>query len=363
MIYTRNGKKIEFFFLTGEDFNSKEYYNFINSTEYRKFMHITASTDLFTWWKNRINYYKSLYSLKILGVKIDGLFVGQSCAVQVYAIVNNQRKEFWWSVDTFLLSNCRGLGIGKELQKILHMSLPNFSSAWYTPINGAIKRKCGAHGIFDIWFNYYPVSSAVTVFGDLCFRKLFKCPIPLRISVPFFYSGLNSISIDIRLKGYKVMEILYSELGCKESVFMEGVLAAKDFHIERSERFLKWKYQNLRVGYHMLNIAKEGRTEAIVAFSNIYDSRFDEVPIKCVTIYDMVIHPESKLTEKQLMLYIAQWYKKRKEKFDGFQMLSKVVGYWGKICYPFNACPVLSTLPGEYPNSYLTFADQDMDQI
>lgn len=362
MRYIKNGKNIEISFLTERDLLDPSFIEFVNSDEYRSFMHVDDSVDLYAQRMDRFNYYKSLYAFKILGVKIDGRFVGQSCAFQTIAVVNNERKEWWWGIDTYLFSECRGLGIGKVLQKILHESLPNFSSAWYTPINGIIKRKLGAHAIFDIWFNYYPVSSAVTVFLDLCCRKLLKRSFPIRLSLPFFYAKLNTLFVDSCLRNYQISEVTYDLLGKEESVFMENALKSKNFHIERSEHFLKWRYKNLKENYHMLRIEKYGKLEAIVSFSEIYNSKFDVVPIKCVTIYDMVIAPTSQLSEKQVFLYIIFWYKERKLNFDGVQMLGQI-HYFGKIYYPFHACSVLSTLSGKYSDCYLTFADQDMDQI
>lgn len=361
MKYTKNGKEIELFFLSDEDIDSSDYRKFINSDEFRKFMRC-PDDDLHAIRKKKIEYYKSLYDFKILCVRVDGVIVGQSCALKNYAMANGEKVDWWWSVDTYLMSACRGLGVGKNLQKVLHDSLPNFSSAWYTPINGIVKQKCGAHGIFDIWFNYYPVSSAITVFGDLCFRKLFKCPIPLRLSATRFYSWLNGLFIDSKLKNYVITEIPYEELDDSVSAFMESQLLKKDFHIIRSTNFLKWKYNSLKAGYHMLRFEKDGRTAAIISFSNIYVSGFDAVPINGVTIYDHVIADDCNITLKQLLLYVVRWYKVRNEKFDGFQMLERI-SYISRMCYPFHACPVLTTLKGNYPNSYLTFIDQDMDQV
>ena len=164
------------------------------------------------------------------------------------------------------------------------------------------------------------------------------------------------------LKDYSVTEIPFDEMNEGVSEFMETVLCKRDFHIERSLHFLKWRYSFLPAGYQMLRFEKDGKTEAIVAFSNVYDSHFDEAPIKGVTIYDMVISPESKLTKKQLLIYIANCFSKRHAEVDGFQLLDNF-RYFGRWRYPFHSCLVLSTVPGEYTDLYLTFADQDMYQI
>lgn len=358
----KEGTKPEYVFLEDGDLENDLFKEFTNSEEYRKFKHTKEGEDLYAKQMDKIRYYKSCYDLKILCAKVNGKIVGQSCALKAYAMAKGVREEWWWSVDTFLMTACRGLGIGKNLQKILHVSLPNFSSAWYTPINGAVKKKCGAHGIGNIEFAYYPVSTSLSIFGDLGFRKLFKRPIPFRISIPYLYSALNGLFINTKLKGYTITEIPYDKMGEDVSEFMETALSKKDFHIERSLHFLKWRYSLLPAGYTMLKIEKDGKTDAIVAFSDVYQSRFDESPIKGVTIYDMVIAPESKLTKRQVLCYIANWFKRLHKKMDGFQMLDNF-RYFGRWTYPFKACPVLTTLPGEYPDLYLTYADQDLYQI
>lgn len=361
MQYTKNGANIELSFLEDEDLRSDNYKEFVESEEFRAFMR-GAFPGYYDQYMEKVAFNRSCFEYKILGAKLDGKIVGQSCALKAYAIAKGERVEWWWSVDTFLMKACRGKGIGKQLQKILHDSLPNFSSAWYTPDNERVKKKCGAHGIGAIDFAYYPISTSLFIFGDLAFRKLFKRPIPCRISIPYMYSSLNGLFLNTKLKNYTVTEIPYDKMGDDVAEFMETALSSKYFHIERSLHFLKWRYSFLPAGYQMLRIEKEGKTEAIVAFSNVYNSRFDEAPIKGVTIYDMVISPESKLTKKQLLVYIANLFKKQHAKVDGFQLLDNF-RYFGRWRYPFHSSPILTTLPGEYLDVYLTFADQDMYQI
>lgn len=361
MQYTKNGANIELSFLEDGDLRSDNYKEFVESEEFRAFMR-GAAPGYYDQYMEKVAFNRSCFEYKILGAKLDGKIVGQSCALKAYAIAKGKRVEWWWSVDTFLMKACRGKGIGKQLQKILHDTLPNFSSAWYTPDNERVKKKCGAHGIGAIDFAYYPISTSLFIFGDLAFRKLFKRPIPFRISIPYMYSSLNGLFLKTRLKDYSVTEIPYDAMNEDVSAFMETALSKRDFHIERSLHFLKWRYSFLPAGYQMLRFEKEGKTEAIVAFSNVYNSRFDEAPIKGVTIYDMVISPESKLSKKQLLIYIANRFRKQHAKVDGFQMLDNF-RYFGRWRYPFHSSPILTTLPGEYRDVYLTFADQDMYQI
>lgn len=363
MQYEVKGKQVEIFFLTKEDLCSQEYIDFLNSEECAKFFHAPEGMTVYEGKKKRMDMYFSLYDLKALAVKVDGKYAGQSCGFKVYAIVRGERKELWWSCDTFLLPACRGLGIGKKLQQTLHEQLPNFSSAWYTPINGIVKRKCGAKDIANVYFDYFPVSTWLSVFCDLACLKVFKKPLPFKLRIPYLYSNLMSLFTCTRYGDYTVTEIPYEQLGAEESAFMEDALKDKDLHIERSEHFLKWRYGNLPRKYHMLKFEKDGKTEAIVAFSEIHRTRYVESYIQSVNIYDIVIAPESKLTVRSVMLYVAKWYKHRGERFDGFQSLNDCK-YFGRIVWPYPSVPMLSTLTDDFClDSYLSLGDQDMDQI
>lgn len=362
MEYNKNGKQIKVFFVSDRDIESQDYKDFLESDEFRAFKHAKPSDNVYKVHLERMDYYRSLYDQKTVCATVDGKIVGQSCAFKQAAIAGGKRVEWWWGVDVFLKKDYRGLGIGKAMQQLLHDTLPNFSSAWYTPINGIVKKKCGAHGIAEVWFNYYPVSSLITMFTDLSFRKLFHKKFPLRFGIPFLYSQMNSLFSDTKLSDYRVVDVPYLELGEKEAKFMEDALSAKDFHIERSVKFLRWRYRGLKAPYHMLRLEKDGRIEALVSFSEPYNSKFDVCPIKGVTVYDIVVAPTSKLSERKVFLFMINWLRKNNMYCDGIQMLTPIK-YFGKIYYPFHSCQILSTLAGQYPNSYLTFADQDLYQI
>ena len=97
--------------------------------------------------------------------------VGQASAFKVTAIIEGKEQALYWGCDTFLLQEYRGYGIGKTLQKIMHETCPNFSSAWYSPINGIIKRKCGCFDLMELRFTYYPVSYFMGMMWPACYPK------------------------------------------------------------------------------------------------------------------------------------------------------------------------------------------------
>ena len=120
MKYTKAGKEIEIFYLSEKDFFSQQFKDFVNSEGFSKFLHSENDVELFEKRIRRINLYRSYLDVKVLGATVNGRFVGQSCAFRSVVVANGVRREWWWSVDTFLLQECRGLGIGKALQEKFH---------------------------------------------------------------------------------------------------------------------------------------------------------------------------------------------------------------------------------------------------
>ena len=181
----------------------------VDSPQYKEFLETYHGQGTYAEWRERILWYFALGedNYRILVAKKGDEFVGQSCAYSVDVSMCQNTFRLWWSVDTFVLPKMRGKGIGKLLQGRLHKDLPNFSSAWYSPTNGVIKRKCGAHGLLNLFFGYYPVSSYFTIIFELALKRIIsrKIVIP-RLRLPFIYERLNSLK-GVRFQSYKVEEI------------------------------------------------------------------------------------------------------------------------------------------------------------
>ena len=75
---------------------------------------------------------------------VDGHITGHTGAMLVPVKIGERTVIAGWSIDTFVSSAARGLGIGKKLQAANQSAHPLFMSLAMTPLNRAIKKKLGA---------------------------------------------------------------------------------------------------------------------------------------------------------------------------------------------------------------------------
>ena len=335
----------------------------IYSPEYRAFLEKFHGDGSYEPRRQRMEWYWRLGNegFRVLTAKQGTEYVGQACAYRVSAKINNEIKEIWWGVDTFVLSAMRGQGIGTNLQAQLHRDVPNFTSAWYSPANGAIKRKCGGHAILKFPFAYYPVSCYFSIIVELALRKLLKKKITLpRLRLPNFYTALNALTHKPD-KTFTVKEISQATLPSLASVISE-FLKDEPFHVVRSEDYLRWKYtENSNLQCRVLSISKGDTMVGLVVFSCVGNNLVITSSARTVKIYESLYHKASGLTHRHLLLLVANYLKQHKEKADGIQSLQRIK-YWPKLIYPFSGTELLSTLDTEMlPSGYITLIDQDME--
>lgn len=334
----------------------------IHSPEYMELQNRIHGKNGYVSRLKRMEHYAAMGDFRVIVAIIDGKMVGQASAYRVKALMEGREQPFYWSCDTFLLPESRGHGVGKRLQNELHKACPNFSSAWYSPINGIIKRKCGGSDLVDLKFTYYPVSNFYGLMWQLTSAKLFKKRSIVNAHIPFLYYNLNKLFHKNKWKLYEVVEIPYSDLDEKIAEFMENSLKGYDFHIKRNLDFLKWAYGWKKGQYHMLAIKRDERIDAIVAFSNVHNATHVIARFKGVSILDLVISPDSNLTTKDILLYVIQYYKDRKEEIEGMITFEQM-NYFPKFIYPTPSTPLLSTYGKKLQKGYVSFIDQDMDQL
>jgi GNAT superfamily N-acetyltransferase len=313
--------------------------------------------------KERIHWYFRSEGFKLLVAVADGNYVGQTCAYRTTAIVHGEAKEWWWGVDGFVLEEMRGKGIGKALQKKLHEDCPNFSSASYSSTNGIIKKKCGGRGVLEYRWFYCPVSCYFSLYLELILKKLVsrKIVVP-RVRLPYLYSSINGSNKKI---DYSIRELTPSDFNGQLSTFMEDCLKETDFHILRSETYLKWKYlQNPSINHIGLEVMKDGNREAVVFFSCAYVGRYTVSKAKVAKILDAIIKPGSNLTQKELLSMVIQYFKRANESIDGLLTIIPS-DYRPRIKYPVSGSfSMLSTIDTPLlTKGYLSYSDQDMEQM
>lgn len=304
--------------------------------------------------KRQFEWYQNYCQYRIYVIKVDNEFVGQASAFGVKVFDNDKKSELWWGVDTFLFKKYRGVGIGKQLQKQLHDDLPNFTSAAYTPINAIIKKKCGCNALFDKQEFYYGVSSYFVLLASIFAYKKLKIRLSNNSIIPYVYSFYKH-------KKYKDFVISDAIIDNSLVGFINETLKSQyDFFVWRDLDYMKWKYeQNPAFKYKLVQFQLNGKTEAILGFTDIHNYRMGGRPIRSVKILDTIIDKNSKLTQKDLLVFVAEYYRQRQERIDG--IISLINCNWKpKVSVSH---PVLSTLKERIVRPYITFLDQDMEQV
>lgn len=312
--------------------------------------------------KQRMEHYSYFGDFRLVVAKLDGELVGQASAYRVNAVINGKDEPFYWGCDTFLLPNSRGLGLGKQLQKILHTECPNFSSAWYSPINGIIKRKCGASELMNLKFTYYPVSNFWGMMFQLASSKVLNKRIAIKPIFGSIYYYLNKGFRVNKIRNYDLSKVSFNNINDELSDFMESALQQYDFHIKRDLNFLKWAYGWKNDSYDMYTFKKSGKIEAMISYSQVHNCNFVVSSVPGVSILDLVISPTSELKEKDLLLFVIEQCKREHKQIECVIALQDIQ-YFMKFTYPRPSVSLLSTYGRKVNKGYISLIDQDMDQI
>jgi GNAT superfamily N-acetyltransferase len=335
---------VQFQYIEDSNISEKDYLLFLESYYGKRSKYKYDSRR--TWYQQKDGY-------KILLAIDNGKILGQSCAFKDTIIIHGNETNIWWGIDVFVRPEARGYDIGKRMQKKLHNDLPNFSSAWYSPINGIVKKKCGAKELFPISFCYYPISSFISYIGNKIINKILKCNLNLKVSLPFLYSNFNSIKI----RG----DYSYNEIELNDNVvkFIEASsLSSSDFYIKRNKQYLIWRYiNNPNLKYHIIEIKKRDKTEGVVFFTDVES----ESGFYTAKIMDVFKTHMSSLSDKDILYFVTKYFKNKKMKIDGLFSLTKCT-YFPRL---IRQTMLLSTIETEKEinNPYISYSDQDMVQM
>jgi len=297
------------------------------------------------WYKKRSGY-------KILLALENGHILGQSCAYKDIAIIHGKETEIWWGVDVFVLPEARGKGVGKLMQQKFHRELPNFCSAWYSPVNGIVKRKCGSKELFSVSFCYYPISSHFSYIGSLILKKVLKRSISLKCSIPFLYTFLNS---------RRNKDISFREVALDEQVFnfiSDSSLSSSDFYVKRDSKYLTWRYiENPNLKFHVIELFKADKVEAIAIFTEVHS----EEGFYVSKVMDVFKKRESVIEEKDILCSIAKYFKFKSTRIDGLLHLT-VCNYYPRFVRETKFLSTMN-LVKDVMRPYLSYSDQDMVQM
>lgn len=324
----------------------REYYGELAEDRYRRL----------EWYRKRGNYHLLLALYK-------GEPVGQASTYQVSVQIKGKSRDWWWSVDTFVLSKMRGKGIGKDLQKQLHLDFPNFSSLWYSKANGAIKRACGATDFLYAHFNFYPVEAFFSVLAKIFFMRYLNRTISIPILGKYKFYHLNYFQSD--LGKYIIREINLKDNLSEISLCAAKALEKYDFYIPRDCDYLRWKYLDNPTlkEYHTIAVYSSYNTTllGVILFSGVFEKKTFSIPMNVVTILDC-FQVDSCLSKRTLLLLVMNYYKKRSIQIEGILSLQDMA-YFPCLRYPYRGVALLSTSKEQIYNFYLSYSDQDMEQM
>ena len=337
----------------------------VSDEAYRNFLYEKDGKYYAEQFLQRISWYFQYGKYKLITASINNKIVAHAGAFGVFAMIDGEKVEWWWGVDTFALPEARGKGIGKGLQQRLH-DLPNFSSQAYSKINGNIKLKCGCKSLIDTHFVYYPCSRFFSAIAGMFAIKLFgrECALPSVMQGK--YSMLNRSlkkSFNFNVKVFADRQPIE-----KYADFINCNLEKFDFYIQRTPEYLVWKYaENPSMDYVTMEIY--GNTNAsllgLLIFSKVKERVVYMTKLRVSMVLDFVSADDTALDLKDAILLIESYCRQHGIAIDGVCALQKC-HYYPRFSYPVKGRSLLSTFdtkgnPIQRP--YISYSDQDMEQI
>ena len=336
-------------YYNSDEVSEERYLNFLE--KYYK-ERIDIKKKRLTWYQNS-NYKHSI----LLAMEGDEI-VGQSCAIRNSVIVKNSVQNIWWSVDTFVLSEWRGRGIGKILQQKLHKDFENFSSLKFSKTNGFIKLKYGAKKIFINEINYYPINNILPILLDKITLKIFKRKINLYFKDKYnFFYILNSFSYNTKCDIYFDEFQKYSD---DVIAFINSQLNKNDFYVERNKEYIQWKYySNPSISTHCIIIRAKEKIVGVCFYTDIFKKDFYNTELFCSKVLDLFYSKE--IDSKFIFISLVNYFLDKNQKIDGIISINKFNYFPSIIIYKDY---FLSTIGfNEIKTPYISLGDQDMEQM
>ncbi len=338
-----------------------QYLNFnqIDESKYILFLSKFYNDRVSVKYPIRHNWFEKAPGLVIVLAIYQGEIVGQTSGIKNFAFIKGVKEEWWWSVDTFVLPELRGKRIGYMVQQKLHNDLKNFSSASYTKLNGKSKKSSGANDLFYNSFMYFPVNNFFGILISSVIKKLYNKELRLKRLQYNLYYYLNK-------KGIKDIHIRENDFFKQTSRiinFIQTCLKKKDFYMERTVEFIRWKYyENPSVKVNNLTFFKNDRIIAEVFFSDVYNTRLVNIQASFSKVLDVFVENEKdKKLNKMIISEITRYFIKRNVQIDGLCSMQKF-NYYPFITFLHQ--PLLSTHKVEtFSNPYLSYGDADMEQM
>lgn len=328
------------------------------ASQYRDFLReFNADRTEFKW--KQYEWYRKHGKYVVVVAVVDGQLAGQATAYVCNVFCNGVILPISWGCDTFVLPQYRGRGLGKMLQKYLHEHVENFSSAGYSPLNGIIKRKCGAQELFVNDFVYYPVSNLINFAVRKLLQKEFcKDIIIPSCSFPIYYylnCKKRSSEFDVWIERYEdVSEEIIS--------FMKQTLQSQyDFYVVRDKAYMQWKYvENPSMTFKMMTVRKNGCIMGVIFFTDITLCPLSGVKLRHCKLLDSIIVKNCGFSQKDALLSVIRYWKSQRVHLDGIVSMCSVP-YIGRVGFKRSMLSTLRNVKITAP--YMSYSDQDLEQM
>ena len=131
-------------------------------------------------------------------------------------------------------------------------------------------------------------------------KKKLKLELPTKGLLPWLFSFY-------RRKNYRNYTIV--EASIDESIvdfINESLKDQYDFFVWRNVDYMRWKYErNPAFQFKLLQFIINGKTEAVLGFTDVHFYKMGGRPVRSVKILDAIINKDSKLSHKDLLVFVA----------------------------------------------------------
>lgn len=202
-------------------------------------------------------------------VAVDGRrVVGHVAAIEVPLWINGRHSSLGWSVDSYVLPEYRGCGLGSRLQVINRADHPFFASLAMTSTNKHIKiKKLGAKEgpAATLCIRSLSLSAQIRALQHRLRSRFLVCTVLAmgglmeRVGRAYgWLKGPRFYSATVRVKGPSP-----AEFEGEEDALWDRTASRYGFAVERHSRYLNWRYRDQPWAQHKCIRAYKGNNELV----------------------------------------------------------------------------------------------------
>lgn len=274
-------------------------------------------------WEFCNNPYWNEDKLPIWIAKDNNVIIGQTCAMRILLKIKNTIYPAAWSVDTIVLPEYRGKGVGSKLQRMNAENHEIFMSLSMSEANRNIKKRLGSIEVESVkLFKRRLCLTPKYIYDLLRLKKehnskiaelLLKiiCPFKLQYILIFFFNIIISFYSHFFIKDRDCGSTEISEVerfGDEIEELWEKTQNNYDIIVKRDCSYLNWKFTDQpSVKYHSFIAKRKGEIEGYMVL------RISEPPeLMTGHIIEIYTAKDDSETFTDLLLYAINHFKQNK---------------------------------------------------